>query len=593
MLFLRNMNFLKTTLATIVGLFVFSIIISIPFFVFIGILLSSSKDEVVKLKENSVIHLKLNKQILEREVEDPFEGLPMFSGFQEGGIGLMELKQALRNAAEDDKVSGILLETPSLMAGISTIDEIRNALEEFKASGKFIYSYSEMYSEGAYYLASVADKVYMNPDFAMLEFNGLNIEGVYFKGMFEKLEIEPITFRVGDYKEISEPFDRKDMSPVVRKRYEELLSNIYGHLLEKIAKNRSMTFSEVKHISDSALVNLESDAVKYGLVDELLYRDEVIDKIRENLGLEKEDEISFVSYRKYRKSYTSFKTSKNRIAVIVASGNIVTGKGENNNIGSDKYAKEIKKAADDDKTKAIVIRINSGGGSALASDVMWREIKLAAEKKPVIASMSDYAASGGYYLAMACDTILAQPNTITGSIGVFSMLFNAKGFLGNKLGITTDNVKTGLFSDLYSMTGPLTDYEKKYIQRSTDQAYESFVSKAAEDRSIDRSKFEPLASGRIWTGEEALNNGLVDMLGDLDDAIEIAAEKSGVAEDYTVRIYPVKKAPFEELLQSLSGEYETRSLAKKLGILYPYAKSMETLHELKGIQARSLFRVVF
>jgi protease-4 len=587
------MNFLKTTLATIVGLFVFTIIISIPFFVFIGILLSSSEDEVVKLQDDTVIHLKLNKQILEREVEDPFEGLPMFSGFQEGGMGLMELKQALRNAAEDDKVAGILLETPFVMAGISTIDEIRDALEEFKASGKFIYSYSEMYSEGAYYLASVSDKVYMNPDFARLEFNGLNIEGVYFKGLFEKLEIEPITFKVGDYKEISEPFDRKDMSPVVRKRYEELLSNIYGHLLEKIAKSRALTLNEVKHISDSALVNLETDAVKYGLVDKLAYRDEVIELIKEKLGLENEDDLSIVSYRKYRKSYSSFKTSKNRIAVIVASGNIVTGRGENNNIGSDKYAKEIKNAADDDKVKAIVIRINSGGGSALASDVMWREIKLAAAKKPVIASMSDYAASGGYYMAMACDTILAQPNTITGSIGVFSMIFNAKGFLGNKLGITTDNVKTGFFSDMYSMTGPLTEYEKQYIQRSTNQAYESFVSKAAEGRAIERSKFEPLASGRIWTGEEALNNGLVDMLGNLDDAIEIAAAKSGVADDYAVRVFPPKKAPLEELLQSLSGEYETRSMAKKLGILYPYARSIETLQQLHGVQARSMFRVGF
>jgi protease IV len=588
------MNFLKSTLATIVGLFVFTILVSIPFFIFIGILISSSsEDEVVTLKDNSVIHLKLNKPILEREVEDPFEGLPMFVGFQEAGIGLWELKQALKNASEDEKVSGILLETPITMAGISTITEIRDALEEFKASGKFIYSYSEMYTEGAYYLASVADEVYMNPDFAMLEFNGLNIEGVYFKGMFEKLEIEPITFKVGDYKEISEPFDREDMSPMVRKRYEELLSNIYGHMLEKIAKSRSLTFDEVELISDSALVNLESDAIKYGLVDKLAYRDEVIDIIKEKLGLEEDDDVPFVSYRKYRKSYTSFKTSDNRIAVILASGNIVTGKGETNNIGSDKYAKEIKKAADDEKTKAIVIRINSGGGSALASDVMWREIKLAAEKKPVIASMSDYAASGGYYLAMACDTILAQPNTITGSIGVFSMIFNAKGFLDNKLGITTDNVKTGHFSDLYTMTGPLTEYEKKYIQRGTNQAYESFVSKAAEDRSIDRNEFEPLASGRIWTGEEAVQNGLVDLIGDLEDAIEIAAEKSGVADDYAVRLFPVKKPPLEELLESLSGDYETKAMAKKLGPLYPYARHIESLQELQGIQARSLFKLGF
>ena len=584
------MKFLRNLLATIVGLFVFTLLM---FFILIIIASAGSDKDLVKLKDNTVLHLKLNKQILEREVEDPFEGLPMFANFQEGGIGLMEFKEAINHAAEDDKVKGILLETPYIMAGISTIDEMREALEEFKASGKFLYSYSEMYSEGAYYLASVADEVYLNPDFAMLEFNGLNIESMYFKGLFEKLEIEPITFKVGDYKSISEPFDRKDMSAGVKKRYSELLNNIHGNLLNKMALSRSMTFDEIKNISDSALVNLESEAITYGLVDKLAYRDEVIDLIKEKLEVEDEDDIQFVSYKKFRKSYKTSKSSKNRIAVIVASGNIVPGKGENNNIGSAKYAKEIKQAADNDKIKAIVIRINSGGGSALASDVMWREIKLASEKKPVIASMSDVAASGGYYMAMACDTILAQPNTITGSIGVFAMIFNMKDFLGNKLGITTDNVKTGHLSDLYSMTGPLNDYEKQYIQKGTDQAYKAFISKAASDRSMEIDEMEPFASGRIWTGDEALENGLIDILGDLDDAIAIAAEKAGVADDYRIRVYPIQKDPIEELLQALSGDAETRVLSKKLGNFYPYLQSLETLKELQGIQARSLVKVGF
>ena len=542
------MKFLRNLLATVVGLFIFTFLMIL---LLIMIASSESEEQLTKLEDNTVLHLKLNKPILEREVEDPFEGIPMLSGMQDAGIGLMEFKDAIKHATTDEKVKGILIETPAMMAGLSTLGEMHEALEEFKKSGKFIYSYSEMYTEGAYYLSSVADEVYMNPDFAMLEFNGLNIEGMYFKGLFEKLEIEPITFKVGDYKEISEPFDRKDMSEGVKKRYKELLANIYGNILKKVATSRSMTFDEVKNISDSALVNLEEDAIKYGLVD------------------------------------------KNRIAVIVASGNIVTGKGENNSIGSTKYAKEIKKAAEDDKIKAIVLRINSGGGSALASDIIWRELKLAAEKKPVIASMSDYAASGGYYLAMACDTILAQPNTITGSIGVFSMIFNVKGFLGNKLGITTDGVKTGYFSDLYSMTEPLTDFEVKYIQKGTNQAYKSFTSKAAEGRRMTTDQLEPLASGRIWTGDEALKNGLVDMLGDLDDAVALAAEKAGVAEDYKIRVYPIQKPPLEEFLQTLSGDYETSALSKKLDAFYPYMKSLETLQELKGIQARSFVKVGF
>ncbi len=584
------MKFLRNLLATIVGLFVFTFLI---LFILILIASSGGGEKVVKLKEKSVLHLKLDKRILEREVEDPFEGLPMFADFKEGGIGLMEFKEAIKHAAEDDNVEGILLETPIIMAGISTNIEIRDALEEFKESGKFIYSYSEMYTEGAYYLASVADKVFINPDFSMLEFNGLNIESMYFKGMFEKLEIEPIIFRVGDYKSATEPFDRADMSEGVRIRYTELLNNIHRNLLEKVAKSRSLSFDEVKNISDSALVNIESDAVKYGLVDKLAYRDEVIELIKEKLDVEDEKDIHFVSYKKYRNSFKKSISSKNRIAVIVASGNIVPGKGENDNIGSVKYVKEIHRAANDDKIKAIVLRINSGGGSALASDVMWRELKLASAKKPVIASMSDYAASGGYFLAMACDTILAQPNTITGSIGIFTMIFNMKDFLGNKLGITTDNVKTGHLSDLYSMTGPLSEFEKLYIQKGLDQGYKNFISKAAESRSMDIDEMEPIASGRIWTGDEALKNGLIDILGDLDDAIAIAAEKAGVADDYRIRVYPIQKDPFEEMLQALSGDYESSLLAEKFDAFYPYIKSLETIKELQGIQARSLVKVGF
>ena len=588
------MKFLQSLLATIVGLFIFTFLLFLPITFFIIMIASSgSDDKVVEIKENTVLHLKLNRPIQEREVEDPFQGLPVFSNLQASGIGLMEFKEAVEHAAEDDKVEGILLETSNIMAGISSMSELRNTLEEFKQSGKFIISYSELYTEGAYFLSSVADEIYLNPDFSMLEFNGLNIEGMYFKGLFEKLQIEPITFKAGDYKEISEPFDRKNMSPQVRRRYSELLENIHTNLLQKVAESRSLTLEQVKHISDSALVNLEEDAVRYGLVDKLAYRDEVLDIIKDKLELEDQEDINFVTYSKYQKSYKDSNDSKNRIAVLVASGNIVSGKGENQNIGSAKYAKEIKRLAEDDKVKAIVIRINSGGGSALASDVMWREIKLAAEKKPVIASMSDYAASGGYYLAMACDTILAQPNTITGSIGVFSLLFNLEGFLNNKIGINTDNVKTGHFSDIYSMTKPLTDYEVQYLQKNTIRSYEAFLSKAAEGRSMDKNQMESIASGRIWTGDEALENGLVDKLGDLDDAIAIAAEKAGVSDDYRIRVYPIPKPPIEELLESLSEEYEARAFAKKLGPLQPYLNNLQVLKEMEGIQARELFRIGF
>jgi protease-4 len=587
------MNFFKTAMATVVGLIIFTAIITVPFFIFLIAAISSSDSEVVKLEDKSILHLKLNSQILEREVENPFGEIPMFAGVPQGGIGLMELKGAIRQASEDENIAGIFLETSSVMAGISTIDEVREALEEFKESGKFIYSYSKGYSEGAYYLASVADQIFMNPDFAMLELNGLSMESIYMKGLFEKLEVEPIIFKVGDYKEATEPFDRKSMSPAARKRNTELLSKMYDHLLKKIADGRGMTLEEVKHISDSALANLETDALDYGLVDALLYRDQVMEKMAEKMEVENVDDLEFISYKKYRKTYSTYKSSDNRIAVIVASGTIVTGKGESNNIGSATYAKEIRKAADNDKIKAIVLRINSGGGSALASDIMWREVQLAAEKKPIIASMSDYAASGGYYMAMGCDTIVAQANTITGSIGIFSLMFNVENFLGNKLGITTDGVKTGYFSDLYSMTNPLTDYEFNYIQKSVSKGYEVFTGKAAQGRGMAVEEIERLASGRIWTGAEALENGLVDVLGDLDDAVEIAAAKAGVSDDFKVSLYPVQKEPIQELLESLSGDYEAKAMAEKLDELYPYMQSLETLKEMKGIQARELSRVDF
>jgi protease-4 len=588
-----KMNFFKTAMATVVGLIIFTAIITVPFFIFLIAAISSSDSEVVKLEDESILHLKLNSQILEREVENPFGEIPMFAGVPQGGIGLMELKGAIRQASEDENIAGIFLETSSVMAGISTIDEVREALEEFKESGKFIYSYSKGYSEGAYYLASVADQIFMNPDFAMLELNGLSMESIYMKGLFEKLEVEPIIFKVGDYKEATEPFDRKSMSPAARKRNTELLSKMYDHLLKKIADGRGMTLEEVKHISDSALANLETDALDYGLVDALLYRDQVMEKMAEKMEVENVDDLEFISYKKYRKTYSTYKSSDNRIAVIVASGTIVTGKGESNNIGSATYAKEIRKAADNDKIKAIVLRINSGGGSALASDIMWREVQLAAEKKPIIASMSDYAASGGYYMAMGCDTIVAQANTITGSIGIFSLMFNVENFLGNKLGITTDGVKTGYFSDLYSMTNPLTDYEFNYIQKSVSKGYEVFTGKAAQGRGMAVEEIERLASGRIWTGAEALENGLVDVLGDLDDAVEIAAAKAGVSDDFKVSLYPVQKEPIQELLESLSGDYEAKAMAEKLDELYPYMQSLETLKEMKGIQARELSRVDF
>ena len=569
------MKFLGNVLATIVGLFIFSILSFILFiFVIMIFSASASSDEKVELKDNSILHLKLNRPILEREMEDPFEGMFTFPGVEDGGMGLVELKEAINHAAEDDKIKGILLEAPIIMGGFSKAKQIREALENFKESGKFVVSSTEYYTEGGYYVSSVADEVIVSPVYGFFEFNGIDVERTFYKGTFEKLGIEPYIFRVGDYKDAIEPFIREDISKESEEHISHIINTLYNNMISDIAQSRDLEMSFLENLSDSTLVKDGEDALKYGLIDRLAYEDEVMDLLRESLDLEEDDKINLVSYKKYRKSYNISNIKKERIAVIVANGEIMMGKGDNNTIGSDKFVKEIDKAAKNDKIKAIVLRINSPGGAASASDKIWRAIKKASEKKPVIASMSDIAASGGYCIAMACDSIVANPNTITGSIGVFGMFFNIQDLMKDKLGMTTDNVQTGLFSDMYNITRPKSQYEIDLFQSRSNIVYDDFTRKAAEDRGMELEDLLAIASGRVWTGLDAKDNGLVDVLGDLEDALAIAAEKAGL-EEYRASYYPVQKPPFEELMEKFLGETEERYMKTKLGELYPLVKQVK------------------
>ena len=505
-------------------------------------------------------------------------------------LGLIQLKEAISKAKEDDNIKGIYLNAPYVQAGIATIEELREALLDFKTSGKFVVAYGEFFTEGAYYLASVADKVYLHPE-GELELNGLSANLAFFKGMLEKLEIEPQVFRVGDFKSYVETYTREDMSPENRVQMESLLNSINQEMLGNLAESRNKTPEEVKEISDKMLIHNPQDAKRLSMVDELFYEDQVLDELKKLAGTAEEDDLEMISYSKFRKSYSTYKSSKNRIAVIVASGDIIPGKGDNNTIGSDKFAKEIRKARENDDIKAIVMRIKSPGGSFLASEVMWREIELASQVKPVIASMSDVAASGGYYMAMACDTIVAQPNTITGSIGIFTIIFNAQGFLNNKLGITTDEVSTGEISTLYTMSRPLSEAQRKIIQKNTDEGYETFVSKAAAGRGMSVDDIKAIASGRVWSGMQAVENGLVDQLGGLDDAIAIAAEKAGIADDYKVRYYPEQKPFLEQLLSDLEGEARVKFMKEEMNEFYPFIKQYERVKNLQGLQTRLPFEL--
>ncbi len=581
------MNFFRTFLATMLALTVFTGLSFVLFFILLGVL---SADEKVKLKDNTVLHLKLDAEITEQQVENPFEGMPIF-GNEIPTVGLLQLKEAIKNASTDSRISGIYLDVNYPMAGFSTIEEIRQSLLDFKASGKWIIAYSEVMSERAYYLASVADQIYLNPE-GELEFNGLTVEISFFKRLFDKLEIKPEIFRVGDYKSAVEPYILEKMSNENRLQLTELVNSIYGHMLERIAEARGIPVERLETISDKMLARNAHLSLEHGLVDSLLYYDEVLAAIRNRLNLKDTDKISTIGYKRYIKSYARQGSSGNEIAVIVADGTILPGKADQGVIGSETFAETIRKARENKRVKAIVMRINSPGGSFQASDVMWREVTLAAKAKPVIASMSDYAASGGYYLAMGCDTIVAQPHTITGSIGVFSVLFDASGFLGNKLGITFDEINTGEFGEMVTLSRPLRQAEKEVWQQRTNEVYETFTAKAAEGRGVSQDDVKKVASGRVWTGMQAKERNLVDVLGGFNDALAIAAEAAGISENYNVRYYPVRKSFIEQFLGSLESNAKTGKLKEELGAYYPVYEQWQALKRHQGVQARMPFELL-
>ena len=579
------MNFFKTFLASFLALLVFT---GVSFVLMIILLFALGSEEKVVITSNSVLQLKLDAQITEQEIDDPFSGMPIFgSGIQK--IGLLNLKETIRHAKTDPKIKGIFLNVSYPMAGFSTIEEIRTSLLDFRESGKWVVAYADVMSEPAYYLASAADKVYLNPE-GEVEFNGLTVEIAFFKRLFDKLEIKPEIFRVGDFKSAVEPFMLEKMSNENRLQLSELLNSIYDHVLVKVAEARNIPMERLRALSDNMTVRNATLAVEHGLVDDLMYYDEVLDELRGRLELEESARIKFVARKKYSKSIQAKQSGANEVAVIVADGTIMPGKSSEGIIGGETIAEEIRKARLNKKVKAIVLRVNSPGGAFQASDMMWREVKLATEVKPVIASMSDYAASGGYYLAMAADTIVAQPHTITGSIGIFSVLFDASGFLGNKLGITFDEVNTGKYGELVTISRPLTQAEKDVWQNRTEEIYETFTGKAAEGRAMSQDALKKVASGRVWSGSQAKDRGLVDILGGYSDAISIAAQAAGL-DEYSVKQYPVQKPFFEQFMEQLTENAKTKALKEELGEHYYLYQQGLKLKELHGVQARMPFQL--
>ncbi|PJJ59256.1 signal peptide peptidase SppA [Hymenobacter chitinivorans] len=583
-------QFLKYVLATLTGLVLFGLVALI---IGLGLLVSAvSGDSSVTVAKDSVLELKLDRPVAERESRESFGSL--FSS-QADNIGLEQLKLAIRRAKKDDDIKGIFLNVELVQAGMASLEEIRNELLDFKKSGKFIVAYNDIASEKSYYLTSVADKLYLNPQ-GTLEFNGLSSETYYYKNLFDKAGIEPYIFRVGSFKSAVEPYFRDSMSDSARLQTSSFLNSINDYMLQNVAKARGIAPARLKLISDSMLVHNADDAKRLGLVTNLGYYDQALDFMKGKVGIDEKKKLSLINLSDYAdaddKDDDDDKSSGNRIAVIYADGDIVTGKGGNDNIGSTRFAEAIRKARLDDNVKAVVLRVNSPGGSSLASDIIYREVVLTKKVKPIVCSMSDVAASGGYFIAMACDTIVAHPNTITGSIGVFGVLPNIQPLLRDKLGITTDRVTTGKFSDLPTITRPLTAFEKQQLQQEVDRIYADFTTKAAAGRHMPVERLRRLASGRVWSGTEAKARGLVDVLGSFEDAVRIAARRANLKEDdYELQRLPRQRNMLESVFNTTSTEVRQHLIKEEMGPLYPVYEQYQKLSTMSGVQARMPFEL--
>jgi protease-4 len=545
-------QFFKFVFATITGLILFLIL---SFFLFAFILGSAFKKEVVEVKPNSVLKIELKQPLTERSDNNPFKNINFNSFKTTSQPGLSDLIKNIEKAAKDDQIKGILLSLDNVEGGYASLRELRNALQRFKKSGKFIVSYAEYYSTKAYYLGSVADHLYVHPE-GGVDFKGLYTQLMFMKGTLEKLEIEPEIIRHGKFKSAIEPFILDKMSPENKEQIAGFVNAIWQTIQTDIADSRKLSVNELEAIADSLAAENAKDALTLKLVDQLCYKDElekiIIDRLKNA-----DHKINYISMNRYNdvmvKSDKKF--TKDRIAVVYVDGDIVSGNGDTDESGSEKIAGAIKKAREDDQVKAVVLRVNSPGGSALASDVIWREAKLVKGQKPLIVSMGNVAASGGYYISCIADTIVAQPTTITGSIGVFGLLFNAEKMLQNKLGLTFDTYKTGPYADLGLPTRALSQAEKDKLQRSVEHVYDTFVGRVAEGRNLSKETVDSLGQGRVWSATDAKRLGLVDVYGGLNDAIEIAANKAGIT-NYRIRELPDLKDPIQELLDEMKGEGE-------------------------------------
>jgi protease-4 len=584
-------EFFKYVFATVVGIIISTVFIAIIFIVSVVAIVSSiDSDKTVDVGSNSVLYLNLDQTIKERTPNKTLDNLPIIGSNTGKSLGFNDLMRALKKAKTDDNIKCIYLNVSSPRAGKATLKEIRDALIDFKTSKKKIIAYSEVYTQDAYYLASVADKVYLNPQGA-LEFKGFSSQLTFFKGAMEKLGVEAQIIRVGNYKSAVEPFTNDKMSDYNRKQVTAYLGGLYNVFLEGISVSRNIPKDSLYKMADTYKIQSPKDALTYKMVDGLKYKDEVIDELKSLSGTGKKETIATVTINDYALNQKQDNSeSKNKIAIIYANGDITGGEGSDESIGSERISRAIRKARQDDKIKAIVLRVNSGGGSALASDVIWREIILSKKVKPVIASFGDVAASGGYYIACAADSIFVQPNTITGSIGVFGIIPNFQNLLTNKIGITFDGVKTGQYADIMSTNRPLTPGERLIIQTDVNHVYDSFITRVADGRKKSKAYIDSIGGGHVWVGTDAVKNGLADKIGSFNDAIAAAGKKAKL-KDYRIVEYPEKMDPLKSFLSDAGDNVRMYYAKQEFGDNFMLYQQLKKVVINSGVQARMPFEI--
>ncbi|ADQ80285.1 signal peptide peptidase A [Paludibacter propionicigenes WB4] len=577
-------QFLKFTLASIVGIFITSLLGVLIFFIVLGAAASSGEKTTV-LKSNSIYELDLEGSLVDRSEDNPFSNVlgKALGSSSENSLGLDEVLKNIEKAKNDDNIVGIYLKGGSLSGGIASVKEIRNALIDFKKSGKFIVAYADNYSQKMYYLVSVANKILINPQ-GMLELKGLSTETMFLKNTLDKLGIEMQIVKVGTFKSAVEPYILTKMSDANRLQVNVFLNSIWNTILKEISASRKIPTEKLNSYADEMMMYQPTEKSKqYNLVDSLVYADQVDSILQKYVkDFKKGDDLVFVKNSAMSKLPDNSKYDKNKVAVIYAIGEITDTEGDE--IVARDMVKTINDVAKDSAVKAVVLRVSSPGGSAYASEQIWHALSMLKAKKPLIVSMGDYAASGGYYISCLADKIIAQPNTITGSIGIFGAIPNIKG-LNEKLGLTYDGVKTNKMSDGISINRSFTPEERDLMQNYVNRGYELFVKRCAQGRKMKVEQIKAIAEGRVWTGEDAIKIGLVDKIGGLNDAIKLAVDKAKLS-SYNLKEYPEKEDFTAKLLKSLTEDVEARVMEAQLGEQYSILKKIKSLDKINGIQAR-------